>query len=178
MDTKNKMAMIVAAGVVLVAGLGQYGWYAGRAARINSQVKALEKQSDDIRQKINDAVNFQKELARRRALYAAFPAKEDAGLRKLFDRAKARGIAVATVTPGQKGTFQDQEGNVISRDAKKCYFLPVGLMLKASYSQLLDFLNDIDSGLSGFVSVDKLAIRGGEPGQLDVDITVSLYALY
>jgi len=178
MDAKNKMAMIVAAVIVLVAGLGQYGWYAGRAAKINSQVKSLEKQSDDIRQKINDAVNFQKELARRRALYAAFPAKEDAGLRKLFDRAKARGIEVVTVEPGQKGTFKDKEGSVISHDAKNCYFLPVGLKLKASYSQLLDLLKDIDSGLSGFVSVDKLAIRGGGPGYLDVDITVSLYALY
>ncbi len=144
----------------------------GDLKNIEDQIKQIEAMVDQDK-KMGEGIKLLEE--RHSALSSKFPSREEEALTALFDLASKRNIEIVSIKSQAKISCQQN----MSVEGKKCYEIPLSLMMKGNYKDFVDYIGLLRESLPAFITFDKLRIVRQTTGalMLEISLEIRLYLL-
>jgi Tfp pilus assembly protein PilO len=112
-------------------------------------------------------------------LSSKFPQKEEESIRFIPEIARKMNIEVISMQPQTRAEFLDASGKPSNMDNRVVYYLPVTLELTCFYKDLVKYIQELDSGLPAFVSIESINIKKEDQssGKIRAILMLNLYLL-
>jgi len=154
-----------------------------KAGRLSEEWSHLESQINQVHTSIGRDQNFEEQIIilqkKIDRLESKILQKEEAGLRKISDLAKAMQIDIISVSSQPKKALLNAQHQEVKIDGRVCQKVSITVEIKSYYKDLLDYIGALKETLPVFMTVERLNIKKGiSPNEkLTVSLNLDMYLL-
>ena len=157
---------------------------AQKAQRLKSDLLNITGQVSQIESFAGSGENFQDGIKVLQEKYknidSKFPAREEEGLRLLWDLARKQNIKVVAIRSQSKVPLLDQDQQKIEIEGKILQKLSITMQLKSSYQDVVTYLEQLKQSSTTYFTVEGLHMNKSpsvNDSGLDVTMDINFYLL-
>ncbi len=154
-----------------------------RIKELKNKFEVVEGQIHSIEGKINRNGKMARGIVllekRYRELSSKFPEKEEQALEMISGLGREFQIEITSIRSQSRTFFLDEEAKKVSLEGKFCQEFPVSIKVKASYKNLVEYIDSLREQLPAYVTVESIHLYKGASGSLKLtgELDLILYLL-